>query len=61
MSNAFISFAEEDHYFVDLLVAIFEFHRISTWCSTKDIPLGINFKKYLEEGIRTAEFMLVKE
>jgi hypothetical protein len=59
VKNVFISFCEKDAYFVDLLIAILEHHRINTWCSMKDIPPGSEFRIYIDKGLKDAEAMIV--
>jgi len=59
MAKVFISHSSEDKYFVNLLVALLEFHYIETWCSLTNLHPGTKFPGEIENALKTSDYMLV--
>ncbi|MCK5059303.1 MAG: toll/interleukin-1 receptor domain-containing protein [Candidatus Aminicenantes bacterium] len=59
MAKVFISHSSEDKYFVNLLVALLDFHYIETWCSLTNLHPGTKFPGEIENALKTSDYMLV--
>jgi hypothetical protein len=59
MLPAFISHSSEDRYFVNLLVALLEFHGIKTWCSSADIQASEQYRNEIDKALEAAGSLIV--
>jgi hypothetical protein len=58
-NKAFISHATLDKNFVNLLVALLEFHYVEAWCSLTNLQPGDPFREEIANAIRRANVLLV--
>lgn len=59
MQPVFISHSSEDRYFVNLLVALLEYHGIRTWCSTDDIRGSHQYRDEINKALEKAGSLIV--
>ena len=59
MAKIFVSHSTEDRYFVNLLVALLEFHGLETCCSLSHLQAGTQSRKEIESALRDADFLIV--
>ena len=59
MQPVFISHSSNDRYFVNLLVALLEFHGIKTWCSADDILGSHQYRDEINKALKNAESLIV--
>ncbi|MBN2103770.1 toll/interleukin-1 receptor domain-containing protein [bacterium] len=59
MQPVFISHSSDDRYFVNLLVALLEYHGVKTWCSTDDIKGSHQYRDEIDRALEKAESLIV--
>jgi len=59
MQPVFISHSSQDRYFVNLLVALLEYHGIRTWCSNEDIQGSRQYRDEINNALNKAESLIV--
>ncbi|MBI2909847.1 MAG: toll/interleukin-1 receptor domain-containing protein [Chloroflexi bacterium] len=59
LRSTFVSFAEEDRYFVDLLVEILRFHGVNVWCSNSSLTAGDQWRAAIHKAMNTADSLTV--
>jgi hypothetical protein len=59
LSKVFVSFAEEDMYFVDLLEYLLQFHGLSVWCSNSSLQAGEKWRERIQEAIADVDSLAV--
>jgi hypothetical protein len=59
MQPVFISHSSQDRYFVNLLVALLEYHGIRTWDSNEDIQGSRQYREEIDKALQQAESLIV--
>jgi MinD-like ATPase involved in chromosome partitioning or flagellar assembly len=59
MTQIFLSYAREDHEFIEDLKSRLEEHDYSTWIDSEDIRLGADWQREIDNGINQSDIVIV--